>query len=163
VLARVVRDKPRFVVLDFRLNGGGNYTRTYPFMGALLEVLGEDGRVYALTSGWTFSAAITTVGELKTLGRKQVTLVGEPVGDRLDFWAEGNSFVLPNSFMTVHYCSARHDYHGRCTDPDCFWLNMFYPVHVDTLDPDVPAPLTFAAYRELRDPAMEAVMAREKH
>jgi len=29
--------------------------------------------------------------------------------------------------------------------------------------PDVPAPLTFAAYRELRDPAMEAVMAREKH
>jgi len=161
VLARVVRDKTRFVVLDFRLNGGGNYTRTYPFMGALLEVLGEDGRVYALTSGWTFSAAITTVGELKTLGRKQVTLVGEPVGDRLDFWAEGNSFVLPNSFMTVHYCSARHDYHGRCTDPDCFWLNMFYPVHVDTLDPDVPAPLTFAAYRELRDPAMEAVMAQE--
>ena len=52
---------------------------------------------------------------------------------------------------------------SNCSPCSRFWLNMFYPVHVDTLDPDVPAPLTFAAYRELRDPAMEAVMAREKH
>jgi hypothetical protein len=40
-------------------------------------------------------------------------------------------------------------------------LPIAYPVRVRTLDPDVPAPLTFAAYSTNRDPAMEAVMARE--
>src|SRR5437764_604637 len=36
VLARIARDKLRYVVLDFRMNGGGDYTRTYPFMAALV-------------------------------------------------------------------------------------------------------------------------------
>jgi len=35
-------------------------------------------------------------------------------------------------------------------------------VRVDTLEPDIAAPLTFAAYRARRDPALEAVLAREK-
>jgi hypothetical protein len=33
---------------------------------------------------------------------------------------------------------------------------------VRTLDPDIHAPLTFAAYRERRDPAMEAVLVRQR-
>jgi hypothetical protein len=91
-----------------------------------------------------------------------VIVVGEPVGDRLDFWAEGGTFNLPNAFVQVHYASGRHVYNGPCRDrATCFWLNERYPVRVRTLEPDIAAPLTFAAYREFRDPAMEAVLARE--
>jgi hypothetical protein len=160
-LARIANDKPRFIVVDFRMNGGGDYTRTYPFMAALVQVAG-DKPVYALISGWTFSAAITSVAALKTFGGNRVTLIGEPVGDRLDFWAEGARFVLPNSVTSVSYSTARHTYNAPCTDTDtCFWLNYVYPVKVESLNPEVHAPLTFAAYREGRDPAMEAVLARE--
>ncbi len=114
------------------------------------------------TSPWTFSAAITTVAALEDAGGDQVTIVGELVGDRLDFWAEGGSFNLPNAFVQVHYASARHRYNGPCRDRDtCFWLNDRYPVRVRTLEPDIAAPLTFAAYREYRDPAMEAVLRRQ--
>ena len=87
---------------------------------------------------------------------------GENVGDRLDFWAEGGTFNLPNAFVQVHYASGRHIYDGPCNDrATCFWLNERYPVRVRTLEPDIAAPLTFEAYRALRDPALDAVLARE--
>ena len=118
--------------------------------------------IYVLTSPWTFSAAITTVAALKDEGGRQVIIVGEEVGDRLDFWAEGGSFELPNAFLLANYAAGRHVYDGPCRNLNqCFWLDYRYPVRVSSLAPDIAAPLTFAAYRENRDPAMEAVLARE--
>jgi hypothetical protein len=144
-----------------RMNGGGDYTTTYAFAQALPEAA-NDAPIYVFTSSWTFSAAITTAAALKTFGGDQVIIVGETVGDRLDFWAEGGTFNLPNAFVQVHYASGRHRYDGPCADLDeCFWLNERYPVRVRTLEPDIPAPLTFEAYRAFRDPAMEAVLARQ--
>lgn len=161
VLARVRSERPAFVALDMRMNGGGDYTTTYAFARALPEAA-RGAAIYVLTSAWTFSAAITTVAALEETGGEQVIIVGEGVGDRLDFWAEGGSFSLPNAFVRVHYASARHNYAGPCSDRDtCFWLNERYPVRVSTLAPDIAAPLTFAAYREGRDPDMEAVLARK--
>lgn len=159
--ARIRAEHPAYVVVDMRMNGGGDYTTTYAFARALPQTA-NGAPIYVFTSPWTFSAAITTVAALKEAGGEQVVIVGEPVGDRLDFWAEGGSFDLPNAFVQVHYAAARHVYDGPCTDRDtCFWLNDRYPVRVRTLEPDIFAPLTFAAYRELRDPALDSVLARE--
>lgn len=162
VLARLRAEHPSFVVLDMRMNGGGDYTTTYAFARALPAAAGG-ASVYVLTSGWTFSAAITTVAALKDAGGNRVTIVGEPVGDRLDFWAEGGSFVLPNAFLVVHYAAGRHNYGAPCTDREtCFWLNDRFPVRVTGLDPDIAAPMRFADYRQGRDSALEAVLARHR-
>lgn len=158
-LARVRSERPAYVIVDMRMNGGGDYTTTYAFAQALPQAA-NGAPIYVFTSSWTFSAAITTVAALKTAGGDQVIIVGEPVGDRLDFWAEGGTFDLPNAFLRVHYASGRHVYNGPCRDrATCFWLNDRYPVRVRTLEPDISAPLTFEAYRALRDPAMDAVLA----
>lgn len=158
-LARTRAEHPAYVVVDLRLNSGGDYTTTYAFAQALPQAA-NGAPIYVFTSSWTFSAAITTVAALETAGGDQVFIVGEPVGDRLDFWAEGGTFNLPNAFVQVHYASGRHVYDGPCRDrATCFWLNDRYPVRVRTLEPDIAAPLTFEAYRALRDPAMEAVLA----
>lgn len=160
-LARVRGEHPAFVVVDMRMNTGGDYTTTYAFARALPEAAGG-AHIYVLTSAWTFSAAITTVAALKDAGGDQVSIVGAPVGDRLDFWAEGGTLILPNAFVEVHYAAGRHVYNAPCRDTSqCFWLNARYPVRVRTLAPDIAAPLTFAAYRENRDPALEAVLAHE--
>jgi hypothetical protein len=159
VLARVRSEQPPYIVIDLRMNGGGDYTTTYGFAQALPEAA-NSAPIYVFTSPWTFSAAITTLAALETAGGDQVIIVGEAVGDRLDFWAEGGTFNLPNAFVQVHYASGRHVYNGPCRDREtCFWLNDRYPVRVRTLEPDIDAPLTFAAYRELRDPALDAVLA----
>lgn len=159
--SRIRAEHPAYVVLDMRMNGGGDYTTTYAFARALPQTA-NGAPIYVFTSPWTFSAAITTVAALKDAGGDQVVIVGENVGDRLDFWAEGGSFDLPNAFVQVHYATGRHIYNGPCADrATCFWLNERYPVRVSTLEPGIAAPLTFAAYRELRDPALDAVLARE--
>jgi hypothetical protein len=45
----------------------------------------------------------------------------------------------------------------------CYWGTYYlFPVIVDDLDVDIPAPLTFNAYAAGRDPAMEAVSAAER-
>lgn len=160
-LARVRGDRPAYVVVDMRMNSGGDYTKTYAFAHDL-PVVASGAPIYVFTSPWTFSAAITTVAALKDAGGEQVHIVGEAVGDRLNFWAEGGTFNLPNAFVQVHYAAGRHVYDGPCLDrATCFWLNDRYPVRVRTLEPDIAAPLTFAAYREQRDPALDAVLARE--
>lgn len=158
-LTRIRSEQPDYVVVDLRMNGGGDYTKTYAFAQALPQAA-NGAPIYVFTSPWTFSAAITTVAALETAGGNQVIIVGEAVGDRLDFWAEGGTFNLPNSFLQVHYASGRHVYNGPCRDQaTCFWLNERYPVRVRSLAPDISAPLTFAAYRDLRDPAIDAVLA----
>ncbi|MBL8547939.1 MAG: hypothetical protein JNL81_15855 [Hyphomonadaceae bacterium] len=161
VLTRVRAEHPAYMIIDLRMNGGGDYTTAYSFARELPAAM-NGAPIYLFTSSWTFSAAITTAAALKDAGGDQVIIVGEPVGDRLDFWAEGGTFILPNAFLQVHYASGRHVYDGPCRDrATCFWLNERYPVRVRTLAPDIAAPLTFAAYRALRDPAMDAVLANE--
>jgi len=159
---RVRREHPRFIVVDMRLNAGGDYTKTYDFARALPGA-GGNSRIYVLTSPWTFSAAITTVAALKQAGGSKVTIVGEPVGDGLNFWAEGGAFNLPNSGITAYFTTARHDYARPCTNRrTCFWLNELFPVRVRTLQPAISAPLTFAAYSRGRDPALDAILTRER-
>ncbi len=159
--AKIRAMKPAFIVVDMRKNGGGDYTKTYDFASRLPQ-MAPDARIYVLTSGYTFSAAITTTAYIKQAGGPRVTIVGEPVGDRLTFWAEGGRFVLPNVELGVSYAAGKHDYAHLCWNVlECFWVNYLYPVRVDTLQPDVAAPLTFEAYRALRDPGLEAILARE--
>lgn len=162
VRARIRAQAPAYAVVDLRTNSGGDLTTTDALARELPSLL---DRVYVLTSGWTLSAAMHTAAALKQTAPDRVTLVGEQPGDRLQFWSEGDAFVLPNAPMIVSYTAGRHDFTGGCDDLNaCFWLSAVggaFHVAVPTLGPDIEAPLTFAAYRALRDPAMEAVLTRE--
>ena len=75
------RVRPRHLILDMRLNGGGDLNTTRDFAKSLPTLV--PGRIFVLTSPWTFSAAISTVGYVKQAGAGRLTIVGEMVGDRL--------------------------------------------------------------------------------
>jgi hypothetical protein len=152
---------PRHLVLDMRLNGGGNLQTTRGFMKSLPTLV--PGTVFVLTSPWTFSAAISSVGYVKQAAPARVTIVGEEAGDRLMFFAEGRPFMLSHSGAMILYASQRHDYHTGCRGyPDCHAAVAQYPIAVETLKPEIAAPWTIEAYRSGRDPAMEAVAAAVK-
>jgi hypothetical protein len=152
--------QPRYIALDLRYNQGGDLTKTADFMKALPYLTDSIKEVYALTSRWTFSAGIVSLALLKEHGGEKVTIVGEPVGDRLRFWAEGGSLSLPNSGLSVSYSTGLHDYSRPCSgEPGCFWPLYFHPTHLETLEPDVPVPYAFNDYLSRRDPAMDHVLA----
>lgn len=154
--------KPDYVVVDLRLNGGGDYTNTYDFATDLPTLVHPKARIYVLTSGWTLSAAVTTTGAIKQAGGKRVTIVGEPIAERMPFYAEGNRMCLPHAGACIGYATAMHDYSRFCSDVTrCFWLNYVYPVHVASFDPEIYTFISFEDYRAGRDGALDAVLARE--
>lgn len=158
-LDRVEQDirarKPRVVVLDLRLDQGGNFTKTASFMKRLPALAASIEHVYALTSAWTFSAGNVSLALLKQHGAGKVTVVGEPVGDRIRIWAEGGTLVLPNSKLAIGYATGLHDYRRSCFgEPGCFWIMAFYPMQVQSLLPDVRVDYTFDDYAHLRDPVL---------
>jgi len=154
---------PCAAILDMRYNGGGDYTNTYRFAHLLPELIAPGGRMFVLTGPSTFSAAITTTAFLKDAGGDRVTILGEPVGDRLAFFSEGYRGCLPHAHLCVRYQTGKHDYQHPCTDWHvCYWLNWFYPVRVKTLQPDEIITMSFADWRAGHDPAYERAVRLAK-
>ena len=90
---------------------------------------------------------------IKQAGGDRVTILGEQIGDRLQFLSEGRRSCLPNFPVCVSYATGKHDYQHRCTDLNvCFWLNYLYPTRIRSLDPNETIPLSFSQWREGRDP-----------
>lgn len=161
---KIKTEHPRNLVLDVRLNGGGNLQTARDFVKSLPSLV--PGRIYVLTSPYTFSAAISTVGYLKQAAPERVIIVGEHAGDRLTFFAEGQVVTLKNSGAILLFATERHDYENGCaTFTDCHRPVVQFPIAIKTLEPEIPAPWTVEAYRASRDPGMEAIrsLQREIH
>ncbi|HEX4861972.1 MAG TPA: hypothetical protein VFV07_12090 [Rhizomicrobium sp.] len=148
--------KPCNIILDNRLNGGGDYTKTYDFAHALPDKLRPGGHIYLLTGAATFSAGITTTTFVKQAGGEHVRLLGEEVGDRLAFFAEGVRGCMPNYHMCMYYQRGKHDYRHPCRYVEtCYWLNWYYAPRVKTLDPDETITMSFADWKAGRDPVFD--------
>lgn len=149
--------KPKNIIVDLRLDGGGDLNTTRAFLQELPSLTAKDGRIFVLTSGRTFSAGISSAGYLKQAAPTRVTIVGEPVGDNLEFWAEGDFMQLPGSKAVLLAATERHNYMTGCQEADCHRSIRENPIRVQSLEPDIAAPLTYADYRQGRDPALAAV------
>jgi hypothetical protein len=160
--ADLAANKPCSIIFDNRFNGGGDYTNTAGFADRLHDMVRPGGHIFILIGTDTFSAGITTVVFVKQAAAPgQVILLGEPVGDRMAFWAEGNRGCLPNGPFCFHYATGMHDYGHRCTDwHDCFWLNWIYPARTDSLEPQETIAISFADYLAGRDPVFDRALAR---
>jgi hypothetical protein len=153
-------NKPCELIFDNRFNAGGNLTKTIFFAKDLPDLISPGGHIYLLTSGMTFSAGITTTALIKHASGDRVTILGEPVGDRLAFFAEGGRGCLPNYPLCLHYETGKHDYGHSCTNVDtCFWLNWLLPLRVKMLQPDETITMSFEDWRQGRDPVFERAMS----
>lgn len=149
---------PRAVIVDQRFNPGGDLNNTRALMQAIPEIVGPDGRVVAIVSGRTFSAGISSLGYLKQAGGDRVTIVGSPVGDPLEFWAEGSPITLPNSGTIIGVATERHNYMTGCQERDCHGSIRRNPIRVESLEPDVRPEVTYSDVVGGRDPYVEAAL-----
>jgi len=148
--------QPCNVILDLRYDDGGDFTNTYGFARNLPMLIPPTGHVIILTGPATFSAGISTAAFVKHAGEGRVVIVGEAVGDRLQFFSEGGRACLPNYPLCVAYETGKHDYQHACTDWDvCFWLNYFFQFRVKSLEPDEVIPLSFKDWRAGVDPVLD--------
>lgn len=153
------RERPCNVIFDLRYDGGGDYMNTHRFARELPTLIPPAGRVILLTGPATFSAGISTAVFVKHAGAERVAIVGEPVGDRLQFYSEGGQACLPGAPLCVAYQTGKHDYQHPCKDwRVCFWLNYFFELRVKSLDPDYVVPLSFKDWHAGIDAALDRAM-----
>jgi hypothetical protein len=157
IATEVVPARPRCVILDLRLNSGGNFVNSILFAQALPKVLGAEGRVLLLVSESTFSAAIVTAALLKAEGGDHVRIIGSEMGDGPKFWAEGSRIPLPNSRLEVKPSWGFQDWSEAAADPvGYFWPNIVWgPSRKISLSPEFVIEPTFADYASGRDPVLE--------
>jgi hypothetical protein len=158
--SRLRQVQPCNVILDLRYDDGGDFVNTYGFARELPKLIPPAGQIIMLTGPVTFSAGISTAAFVKHAGQGRVVIVGEPVGDRLQFFSEGGLACLPNYQLCVAFETGKHDYQHACTDWDvCFWLNYFFRFRVKSLDPEEVIPLSFKDWRAGVDPVLDRAMA----
>jgi len=137
-------------VLDMRWNGGGNTLEEWALLQRLIASppLNRPGAFFVIIGRNTFSAAQNGVNFLSV--HSEAILVGEPTGSSPSFIGETSYFELPWS-RTIMNVSDLH-WVGTWPGDERIWL-----------PPTLYAPPTFAAYRENRDPAMEAILTWNDH
>jgi len=161
VTAEMEAKQPIRVVFDLRFNpGGNNYHLPWPFIRSINDYLVGDQKCWVITGHGTFSAGLITAAYAKyTLGGKAV-IVGEKVGDRMQFWADGGiKMTLPNSKISLRIWTAFYDWENGCRDiSKCFWFAYFDSFPAGNLDPDKEVSLSYFDYINGRDSVLDYII-----
>jgi len=136
------------IVLDLRLNGGGN---NYLNRGLVLALLGAKdlnryGRLFTIIGRNTFSAAISLVSALERWS--ETIFVGEPTGNVPSQYGDARRYPLPHSGLTVRLSSV-------------YWRDAEVNERRPWVAPDIAVELAWADYAAGRDPALDAALAYE--
>lgn len=132
------------LVIDMRLNGGGDSRVLQPFVNRLWRHrLNAPGRLFVAIGRQTFSSGMMNAAQLDR--STHATLVGEPTGGRPNHFGEVRSFRLPNSGATVYHSTRRFE--------------MLPGRDAPSLEPEVRVPVTWADYAAGRDPVLDVILA----
>lgn len=98
----------RRVVVDVRLNGGGDNTTYWPLTSLLRSPeVNRRGRLYLLVGRATFSAAANFAAEVDRDTR--ATLVGEPTGGGVETYGDTFPVLLPSLGWNVYVAGRYHE------------------------------------------------------
>ena len=132
------------LIIDVRLNGGGDNYLNRPIWHALLrsDRLNHKGRLWMIIGPKTFSAAMNFVDDMEL--NTNVTFVGEPTGETPNMWGDPVSVTLPNSGIVVQ--------------TSALWWQLEDPRDKRPFRaPDIPVEMSFADYANNIDPVLNAI------
>jgi hypothetical protein len=133
--------RTRRVVVDVRLNGGGDNTTYGPLTRVLMSPrVDRRGRLYLLTGRATFSAAANFAAEVER--DTTAIVVGEPTGGGVETYGDTVPVLLPTAGVYVHIAA---EYHERRRGPRDRRL---------AVEPDVRVEPASADFLARRDPVL---------
>jgi len=148
--------KVQNLIIDLRLNGGGNYMQQAAFSQIIPKAF--NGNIFIITGYGTFSAGICTAARLKYYSKDKAVIIGQEIGDRLHFWAEGKQFLLPNSKIRIRAANGYHDWEDNKFIPfKTLWVNIFFGVPAKDLTPDIIVDNNYCDYINGTDKIMSEI------
>jgi len=133
---------PRAIIVDLRLNYGGNMDLRSGYVRELIKAEDEDTHLFVLSARGTFSATEAILVDLRRL--TNAAFIGEPASSKPNSYGDGYRSRMPNCGISVQTSIYWHQLDGQSKAP---WTGV-----------DIATPLTFADYASGRDPALEAAL-----
>ncbi|WP_350284557.1 hypothetical protein [uncultured Croceitalea sp.] len=151
------------VVFDLRFYTGGNYGVFTQLATKSPKIINDDQKIFLVLSDKTYSAGIVTAARIKHYAKDKLVIVGESVGDRLRFWAEGKAITLPHSKVKIYSAQKEHDWeHNKRSFFKTHRANYLYGVAAKNLDIDQEIKLGFHDYMENNDPVWEWIVSQSR-
>ena len=133
------------LVLDIRMNGGGNNYLNKSVINTIVAArkINQKGKFFCILGRRTFSAAQNLTNELEKY--TEVTFVGEPTGENVNFYGDTRTEVLPNSKLPVNLSWL-------------WWQNLDPRDTRKATSPQLAADMSFSDYYNNQDPAMDVIL-----
>jgi hypothetical protein len=128
------------VIVDLRLNRGGNGEFNRPILRALIKAdkIDRRGKLFVIVGRSTWSAAQFLINNLEDY--TEAIFVGEPTGGKRNSYGDSRRITLPNSGITVRVST--------------LWWQVDERDRRQWKAPELGADLTFDEYRRNIDPAL---------
>lgn len=133
------------LVIDVRLNGGGDNFKNKPVITGIIEnrKINKPGKLFIIIGKRTFSACQNLVNELSNY--TNALFVGEPTAENINFYGDNRRVELPKSGLPVFLSFA-------------WWQDKPQWANDDWQAPQLAAELSFSDYRNGRDPVLQACL-----
>jgi Peptidase family S41 len=132
------------LVLDVRLNGGGNNYKNKPIVtGIIKSKINQKGKLFVIIGRRTFSACQNLVNELHNY--TNAIFVGEPTAENINFYGDTRRIELPKTKLNVALSFA-------------WWQDKPQWENDDWLSPNVAVEMSFKDYQTNSDPVLDAAL-----
>ena len=133
------------LVIDVRLNGGGNNYKNKPIVTGIIESqkINKPGKLFVIIGRRTFSACQNLVNEFSNY--TNALFVGEPTAENINFYGDNRRVLLPKSGTPVFLSFA-------------WWQDKPQWENADWLAPQMAIDMSFDEYKTNKDPVLEACL-----
>ena len=133
------------LVIDVRLNGGGNNYKNKPVVTGIIESkkINKAGKLFVITGRRTFSACQNLVNEFSNY--TNAIFAGEPTAENINFYGDTRQVNLPKTGIPVFLSFA-------------WWQDKPQWENADWLAPQLFVEMSFADYKSNRDPVLETCL-----
>lgn len=133
------------LVIDVRLNGGGNNYKNKAVIQGIIRTqkINQPGKLFVIIGRRTFSACQNLVNEMHNY--TEAIFVGEPTSENINFYGDNNRVELPNTKLPVYLSFA-------------WWQDKPQWENDDWLAPNVAVDMSFSDYKSNRDPILEKAL-----
>lgn len=133
------------LILDVRLNGGGNNYKNKPIVtGIIRSKINTPGSFFVIIGRRTFSACQNLINELDNY--TNAIFVGEPSAENINFYGDNKRVLLPNSKFPVYLSFA-------------WWQDKPQWENADWTQPHLAVDMSFEEYRTNQDPVLERALS----
>lgn len=133
------------LVIDVRLNGGGNNYKNKPVITGIIESkkINKPGKLFVITGRRTFSACQNLVNEFSNY--TNAIFVGEPTSENVNFYGDNRRVELPATGIPIFLSFA-------------WWQDKPQWENADWLAPQLAVDMSFADYKSNKDPVLDACL-----